>query len=83
MEGAISTQRTSNDQVQNNQSTLPPLIKDESDDHDLFQDVDDHNDDDGGYRPRPQLSQPNVHMRSLASLISKREGKVSTRAHTD
>jgi hypothetical protein len=69
MEGATNTQRSSDNQVQNNQGTPPPLVKDEFDDRDLFQDEDDL--DDGRYKPRPQLSQPNVHMRSLASLISK------------
>jgi hypothetical protein len=63
-----NTQRPSN----GDHAALPPLIKDELDDRDLFnEEEEDH--DDGSYRPRPQLSQPNVHMRSLASLISERE----------
>jgi hypothetical protein len=46
-----------------------PVIKDELDDVDLFQESD--SDDGRVYRPRPQLPAPNVHMRSLGSLISK------------
>jgi hypothetical protein len=43
------------------------FIKDE-DEHDL--DVDDYDDDEATYKPRPQLPKPFVHMRSLAHLIS-------------
>jgi hypothetical protein len=50
-------------------AALCPAIKDEDDD-DIFggdSDSDDGND----YKPRPQLPQPSVNMRSLGSLISE------------
>jgi hypothetical protein len=52
---------------------LQSHIKNESDNGDIFDgDVIDGDSDDGhDYRPRPRLPQPNINMRSLASLISK------------
>ena len=57
-------------QAHSNNNALQPLVKDEDNDRgDLFDDADDY--DETVYKPRPQLPQPNVHMRSLASLISE------------
>jgi hypothetical protein len=62
-----NTQRSSNAQAY---TYIAPesVVKDELDDGDLFQESD--SDDGGVYKPRPQLLQPIVHMRSLGSLIS-------------
>jgi hypothetical protein len=59
-------------QLHANSSALPSAIKDEPDNGDIFAGSDSGSDGENGYKPRPQLPQPNVNMRNLASLISKR-----------
>jgi hypothetical protein len=59
-----------NKNAHNYRNELQPFVKDESDDNgDLFDDADDH--DEEVYKPRPQLPQPNVYMRSLAGIIGE------------
>jgi hypothetical protein len=64
-----TTLRKSAKPAQHNSIALESAVKDEFDDSDLFQESD--SDDGDTYKPRPQLPQPNVHMRSLGSLISE------------
>jgi hypothetical protein len=54
-----------------NDIALRPAIKDEDDDEIFGGDSDSNGDDGNDYKPRPQLPQPNVNMRSLGSLISE------------
>lgn len=51
-----------------NNAIAPQAVVKEELDSDIFMDSDEN---ETVYKPRPQLPQPNVHMRSLASLISK------------
>jgi hypothetical protein len=64
-----ATNNTHHLQAHNNSMGFESAVKDELDDDDIFQESD--SDDEGAYKPRPQLPQPNVNMRSLGSLISK------------
>jgi hypothetical protein len=66
---ATITLRSPNTQAHNNNAAPDSVVKDELDDGDFLEESD--TDDGGVYKPRPQLPQPNVHMRSLGSLISK------------
>jgi hypothetical protein len=54
-----------------NHNTFPPqtVLKAKLDGHNLA----DSDEDPHVYKSRPQLPQPNVHMRNIASLIGKRE----------
>ena len=66
-----NTHRGSATQPHGNNSAFPSAIKDEADNGDIFAGGDSDSDPEIGYKPRPQLPQPNVNMRSLANLISK------------
>jgi hypothetical protein len=64
-----ATTNTHHLQAHDNIVGFESAVKDELDDGDIFQESD--SDDVDAYKPRPQLPQPNVNMRSLGSLISK------------
>ncbi|CAG5156292.1 uncharacterized protein ALTATR162_LOCUS4090 [Alternaria atra] len=66
-----NTHRGSATQPHGNNSALPSAIKDEADNGDTFAGGDSDSDPEIGYKPRPQLPQPNVNMRSLANLIKE------------
>ncbi|KAG9185179.1 hypothetical protein G6011_07723 [Alternaria panax] len=71
-----NTHRSSAGQLHASSSALSSAIKDEVDNSNIFAGSDSDSDDENGYKPRPQLLQPNVNMRSLASLMKELDSGV-------
>ncbi|KAI4626573.1 hypothetical protein J4E83_003725 [Alternaria metachromatica] len=66
-----NTQRGAAKQPNNDSIAVQSAVKDEDGNDDIFAESD--SDDGYDYKPRPKLPQPNVHMRSLGSLIKELE----------
>jgi len=64
-----NTHRGAAKQPNNDNIAVQSAVKDEDGNDDIFAESD--SDDGYDYKPRPKLPQPNVHMRSLGSLISE------------